>query len=1180
MTQRKARLVIAVFTQLLASPGMAAEPSPGRPSSAPAQSLDAIDRASYMPGPAPGDAPHETVALSDGAAEHPPGAQAVLLDGIWRMVEGGEEAARLTGDWTDAIPATVPGSVHAALLDAGMIPDPYVGRNDAVAREKSFKTWWFRREFEIPKEFAGARLVFDGVAIHCTVWLNGKRLGEHEGMFGGPSFDLAGILRDRNDLVVRINPAPYEKGAGFPNPFFDGMNVGWTNTVVFNNVYGWHYCNIPALGIWRSVRIEGLTAVRIEHPFVATRDAHKGEMDLTLTLHGGEASWSGRLVGVIEPANFDGAGLRFEHAVRCGGGAQSVHLRFTIPQPRLWWPNDMGAPDLYRLKLSFIPADGTPDARQITFGIRTIEMAPLPGGPYPDKYNWTFVVNRRPMFVKGAGWCTMDPLMNFSRERIGRLLTLAKDQHVQMLRCWGGGMPETDEFYEACDRAGIMVMQEWPTAWNSHERQPYEVLEETVRLNTLRLRNHPSLAMWGGGNESDRPFGKAIDMMGRYAVELDGTRAFHRGEGWGGSIHDYACYWGLSPLSHNLTLTADFFGEFGLASVPVLESVRRYLPEAERDVWPPPKDGSFAYHTPVFDTKEDMDRLTRYAGGFTAGTTLADFIIGSQLAQAEGVRHTLERARTRWPNCAGALYYKMNDNYPAASWSCVDWYGAPKIGHYAFQDAFAPLHACVVFDDLNCVGSPLKVPVFLLDDADALHDSAWEVVVRAYDERLQEIKRQVYSGRADINRVRQVGEFELTAEQADSIPLQIVVDLRRDSKPVERTFYFVNYEPVKDSLFRLPSTTVRFRAEPGRLVVKNEGTLPAVAVHVSRPGHADTFHVEDNYFWLHAGEARTLAVSETDGTKVEWWNGPDRPAPAADRETLRVLAIDSQDAPEALSIRFSKPVVRAGAVNVAHYTLDGGAAVRTATLESDARTVRLELPPLIAGREYTLTMNGITDRSPEPQPLAADTMVRFTPPPSLVGHWGFNEASGATAADSSPVHANGVIHSARRVAGPIGSALEFDGRDAYVEIATDAPSISRWFTLAAWVRPARQGGYRMILAKGPKAVGHYEIYLGPDDRFKFYAHEMRDIDGGFTVPTGQWRHVAVTCDGRKMRFYCDGKRVTEVAVQPKITGLDAPLAIGSLVNREFPFAGAIDEVMVHRRAMSDDEIAALAKPTP
>jgi beta-mannosidase len=831
-------------------------------------SLDELESESYEAGPSPMSPAPVRIEVQEGSASHGPPPPGLSLDGGWTMAENGTEQQRLNGNWADGIPAAVPGSVHGALQATGRIPDPKFGLNDAIAREKSFQTWWFKRTFARPAGTVGEQLVFDGVAIKCTVWLNGRLLGSHEGMFGGPRFDVGGLLADNNTLVVRIDPAP--KG---PSWFTTGDNGGWKKTVVFNCVWGWHYSNIPALGIWRSVHIESTPAVRLVHPFVATADAGEGLLDLSLELRGAENGWSGTIQGTIEPDNFAGKSCRFSREVKSPGAAQTLRGQIRIPDARLWWPNDLGAQNLYRLKLSFVPdGGGLGDYRELTFGLRTLQMAPLPGGPSRDRYNWTFVVNGRPVFVKGSNWCTMDSSMDFSRRRYDRFLSMAASQHIQLLRAWGGGMPETDDFYDLCDRKGIMVIQEWPTAWNSHNTQPYELLEETVRLNTLRIRNHPALVMWCGGNESDNPFGKAIDMMGRYANELDGTRPFHRGEPRGGSFHNYDCWWGKAHPDRNLNMTAAFFGEFGIASLPVHESVLRYLPDAEKSLWPAPADKSLAHHTPVFNTKEDLARLAQYSGYFTAGKTLSDFIAGSQLAQVVGVRHTLERARVGWPNCTGALYYKLNDNYPAASWSSVDWYGAPKMAHYFFQDSFAPLHGCVLFGSLNSQGKALNLPVFLLDDDDALRDAPWEVAVRAYDGQLKQIKSQSFPGRGAIARVRKLGEFSLTAEQTKATPLLVVSEVSKGGVLADRTYYFMNYEADKGCLFRLPKTLLGLKVEGNRAIVTNQGAVPAVGVSLARPGHLDSFTADAGCFWLDPGESRVVTVSETEGLVLDAWN--------------------------------------------------------------------------------------------------------------------------------------------------------------------------------------------------------------------------------------------------------------------------------------------------------------------
>jgi len=835
-------------------------------------SMDELDRQAFAPRFTPWDSEPEEVALSAEAVSHPAGAPHLSLDGEWQLAEGGKLSERLNGDWDDAIPARVPGSVHSALVDAGRIPETTFGRNQEIARQESFKTWWMRCEFARPADMVDEKLIFGGVANRCTAWLNGRMLGGHEGMFGGPDFDIAGKLGERNTLVLRLDPVPFEidKGRAF-NP---DSNDSWKRTVVFNNVYGWHYSNLQSLGIWRSVRIQGQAAVALVNPFMRAVDAQAGIAELALQFEGPAAGWGGTLKATIAPENFEGRAYSFSKRIESSAANLKRNLRFQIPEPKVWWPVDMGDQPLYQVTLSFTPeAGGAADAHSFNFGLRTIEMAPQPGGPRPDRYNWTFIVNGVPMFIKGTNWCTLDASLDFSRERYERFIKLAAMQHVQMFRPWGSGMPETDDYYDLCDRYGILNMQEWPTAWNSHVTQPYDMLEETVRRNTLRLRNHPSLAMYGAGNESGEPFGPAIDMMGRLSIELDDTRPFHRAEPWGGSTHDYGTYWGRQNLDHSLNMTSVFWGEFGLACSPVYESVMRYLPEAEKDRWPPLENGAFAYHTPIFDTYDDVSRLKQNAGYFVPqDCTLEQYTVGSQLSQAVGIRHTLELARCRWPHSSGALYYKMTDNFPAASWACIDWYGAPKIGHYFFQDAFAPLHACVLFSSVNNVGIPLSLPVFLLDDADALSDCSWQVATRAYNGDLQLIKGAEYAGCGRINSPLKLGDFTLTFEETDTVPLFVVSEVRKDGELADRTFYFVNFEPVKGSLFQLPRTELAFEFQGNRAAVSNIGALPAAAVDVSRPGRRDSFTVSDNYFWLEAGETMTVEVSDIDELVVSAWN--------------------------------------------------------------------------------------------------------------------------------------------------------------------------------------------------------------------------------------------------------------------------------------------------------------------
>ena len=415
-------------------------------------------------------------------------------------------------------------------------------------------------------------------------------------------------------------------------------------------------------------------------------------------------------------------------------------------------------------------------------------------------------------------------------------------------------------------------MQEWPTTWNSHNEQPLKLLEETVRENTLRLRNHPSLVIYTGGNESTLPFGPAIDMMGRLNIELDGTRSFHRGQPRGGSTNDYAEIGGTG-IDRAFTMQATFYGEVGFSlSYPNYESVQRFLPAGDQNVWPAPSDSVLVYKTRVINSLPDWNQMLQASQYFTAGNTMERFIIGTQLAQAVGVRHILERARTRWPECTGALYFKFNEIAPTAERTTVDWYGAPKIPYYFIQSSMAPLLAVMLFPKATTYGEPLTLPVFLLDDANTLDGASWEVIVRAYGSELTPIKISRFDGSGSINSVAKLGICTLTAEQTKTTPLLVVTDVKRNGALAKRNYYFTNFEPVKDCLFNLPKTRLGTRVGDGEVVVKNDGKLPAVGVSVSRPGHLDTFATEESYFWLEPGEAKNIAVSTTNGVVVEAWN--------------------------------------------------------------------------------------------------------------------------------------------------------------------------------------------------------------------------------------------------------------------------------------------------------------------
>jgi beta-mannosidase len=850
-------------------------------------SVHAASRAEYeiknflKPGPSPMDAKPVVVTLSKTSAAIPPAAEVLSLDGEWEFNFDIKLEDVLGGKQKDYFKATVPGSITTALHQAGVIGDPYAALNDKEALAHARKTMFFKKTFPWSGQVGERlRLRFDGVADSCTIFLNGGEIGSHQGMFGGPYLDITGKLKEgENTLVVMLKPC-----------------ADWLDTVVFNCVYGWHYALMPPIGIWRPVSIERVPLVELDSPFITTVSHETRTMDFaTGLINHAKAAISGKLILSIRPANFEGQAYSLEYPVTAEPGTSQLRLRFDLPDGRLWYPNTLGEQNLYTLGTAFV-ADGTTATKTSEFGIRSLRLDPFPGGENDANYNRTTVINGRPVFMKGAGWCTIDAMMRFGREDYDRILKRAHEQGVNFLRAWGGGMPETEEFYALCNQYGICVYQEWPVCWDSTKRQPADVLYETVVLNTKRIRNNPSLILYGGGNEGQAPFtDEVLNTMGRLTYEHDGTRTFYRQDGAGagnGIAHDHIHWSGQSP-EHYATHYANSKGvnltEYGLDSMMNLESIAKYATPSEIAAFPIDPKGTIAYHTSTFNGMLrwkpsphgfDIDAFMYRARDFLEVKSVADLVTGTQLAQTMAKVLAAQNARTQFPDTTAIAYYKLNDVYPGASWAVVDFYGVPKIAHWFLQDANTALTAVGRFDRYNThdkADKSLNLPIYLLDDAGELTGTSdYMVKVSAFDGFFKIIKEEQFAGRGPIDMVKPLGTFTLSAAQTDAAPMFIVIDLNVGGELRTRNYTFMNFTKEQGSLFTLPRTTLAMTSEGKTHTITNTGNHPAVAVNFLCPKVSDRITLSDNYFWLAPGESKTVTASLDEGIEgVTCFNAAD-----------------------------------------------------------------------------------------------------------------------------------------------------------------------------------------------------------------------------------------------------------------------------------------------------------------
>lgn len=295
--------------------------------------LDEREKEGWNPGKSLFQEAEYPVTLLCGREEIIPEKKEYSLDGAWEMAEGGTVEERIAGGrhWADSMDANVPCSVHTALFEAGKIPDPLKAQNDAIARENSYKTWWFRKEFHMEEGRKPDELFFQGVCYQADFWLNGMYLGEHRGMFSEFSFDVEKYLKEDNELVVRIANAPEKQN---PMSAYMDNDDGWKEGTVINCVYGWHYACIPSRGIWRSVGLRyKKSSFWAEKPFVMTKSAAEGKIHICVRLHG--ASGKEKVRGNLSPDNFEGKTWSFSCEPGVCGPDCVLNLAVRVPEPRL-----------------------------------------------------------------------------------------------------------------------------------------------------------------------------------------------------------------------------------------------------------------------------------------------------------------------------------------------------------------------------------------------------------------------------------------------------------------------------------------------------------------------------------------------------------------------------------------------------------------------------------------------------------------------------------------------------------------------------------------------------------------------------------------------------------------------------------------------------------------------------
>lgn len=661
----------------------------------------------------------------------------------WNLTAtGGPVPAHLTGV---EVPATVPGTNHTALLERGLIPDPYVGTNETSLAWMKRSTWRYATVLDEPAAAADERvdLLFEGVDTVAGISLGGVRLGRTANMHRSYRYDVRSLVGTPADLVVDLDSAletaeaEAERLGTRPMAYDQPFNMVRKMACSF----GWDWGpDLQTAGLWKPVRVERWRVARLARttPLATVVPGHVDLADDEV-LTPGVADAAGRRTGVVDvrleielsglsepgPLTVDVAvgDRRVTTGIPAGWTGGSLDVRVQLPDVDLWWPAGHGDQPLYPIEVTLHEGNGEDrsnplDAWSGRVAFRTVEV-----NRDRDEHgtSFVFVVNGKPVSARGANWIPDDHLLTrITRERLEQRVDQARGAHLNLLRVWGGGIYESDDFYDVCDEQGVMVWQDALLACAAYpEESPHWAeFEAELRENAARLAPHPSLVLWNGGNENiwghedwgwkdrlgDLTWGARYyyELFPKVLAEVDPTRPYSDGSPYSpgfppdqvhpndpdhGTHHQWDVWNRVDYIRYRDDVPR-FPSEFGFQGPATWATMRRaILPDSAAVPDGFKESEVFLLHQKAVDGNGKLDR--GLAPHLDVPEDFADWHWATQLNQARAVRYALEHYRSWWPRTAGAIVWQLNDCWPVTSWAAIDGDGRRKPLWYAMRHAFA-----------------------------------------------------------------------------------------------------------------------------------------------------------------------------------------------------------------------------------------------------------------------------------------------------------------------------------------------------------------------------------------------------------------------------------------------------------------------------------------------------------
>jgi beta-mannosidase len=631
----------------------------------------------------------EAPARGQPASRDQSGIVELSLDGSWKLRHAekgdGEKQRLFAADDSSWQTVQVPGSVHTQILK---YPAYYTHEAEWI----SFKEWWYRKSFRVPASMKGKRLrlQFGATDYYADIWLNGKKLGRHEGYIDPYEFEVsAGLNLDgENVLAVRVwTPVDYYWRH---RPYTIKGSYGAVDQKPDD---------ITAVGITRSVRLIANHSIVIDTVVARPSLNPDGSADVDVEVALRAKDLEGRVELELAPRNFSGAD-QLKATVdlsRLGDrSARRFAVRFHLNKPQLWWTWDHGKPNLYTLSTRVLVDEQVSDSCSQAVGIREIE-----------KVGWVFYLNGRRMFIRGTNSYYLELFMSeMNREKYERDIDLIKSMNVNMIRLHCHF--QNPEFYDRCDELGILVWQDFLEAWYPHDTEFALQAARLYDAHIRMVRNHPCLAIWATSDEEDLENYRVLTkhLAGRLYAGDQERRAVVRSTGRYGDGHIYYGWYGGSIWQYTTT-EEKFISELGATALPDYETLMQFLP----DQWP------------IEDHKEEwifrklqISEAMR-AWGLPSGKPLKEYIPQTQAYVARLHQLAIERMRRRKYDAGGILHFHAIDFWPSVTMAALDYFRKPTKSFFTVQRSFQMVLASLEYDrDLWQVGEDFHCGLWIIND--------------------------------------------------------------------------------------------------------------------------------------------------------------------------------------------------------------------------------------------------------------------------------------------------------------------------------------------------------------------------------------------------------------------------------------------------------------------------------